>query len=160
MLLVACMSGCGAPDPSGSDTPKPTSFGDLANSQMQAEAKCLSEAGWRITVDGDGYQADVPPEQQEEFARQSQQCTEDVRGSLPAPTIKADDFRRLYEHFVGLEQCLDKHGYPPTTTRPSEEDFIDEAIRANGASWNPYDAVDEPPGQELVQDCPQFPEGW
>lgn len=152
--------GCGHSQRPDANSTRPASYGELANSQMQAEAKCLSDAGWQITVEGDGFKADVPPELQEEYTRQSEQCMEEVRASLPPPTINSNDFRRLYEHFVRLEQCLEEHGYPPATMRPSEQDFIDEAIRLNGATWNPYDAVVGPPSQELIKACPQFPSGW
>lgn len=127
---------------------------------MRAEAQCLTDAGWQITVKDDGYDTVVPPEQRQAFNDDSKKCSDTVRGSIPPPTLTVKDYQRLYTHFVATAECLGRHGFEPLGPPASEQDFIDDALRNDGARWNPYDAVTTQPSTELLEVCPEFPPDW
>lgn len=155
------VTGCSTPAPAPQESGKVHgSLIELGDNQMRAEAQCLAAAGWEVTVKDDGYDTVVPPEQKKAFDADSQTCSDTVRRSIPPPTLTVEDYTRLYAHFVTTAKCLSQHGYEPLGPPPSEQSFIDDAVRNDGSRWNPYDAVTTQPSTELLKDCPEFPPGW
>lgn len=159
--LVGCSRPADSPESTAAKSPVAGSLTDLADAQMRAQAQCLIDLGWQITINADSYDVEVPPEQREAHEADDARCSAQVTKSLPAPSIGPEKYRSLYRHQLAMVKCLEAEGYPPQGEPPSEQEFVDDAVRNGGARWSAWNAVDQPSDPAaLDKKCPQLPPDW
>lgn len=159
LLSTGCSGASNRSESSSSSSGGP--IGAVQQAQGQEIIRCLTEKGWKVEDTGDGFEVDVGPEQQAAFDADDRACIAEVGTLVPAPKLDADDFRRLYRHQLQMVTCLEKLGYPPVGTPPSEQQFVDTALRKGAGDWNPLDAVDPRADMNKIeQECPITPPDW
>ncbi len=165
VLSIALASGCSSVE--GTSPSTASASGTLGRLQQQAksaslaQAECLKAAGWAITIGDDGgFGSSINRDQEKAFAADELRCRQEAAAEFPAPTVSEDEYHRLYAHQLKMVKCLEDAGYPPVGSIPSEQQYVDQAVREGGARWSAWEAVTGPPPSGLEQQCPQLPPNW
>jgi hypothetical protein len=133
---------------------------DYSNLQLEHLAACLKEAGWTVTLDpGKGMLSEVPDAQRGAWFAAQEVCGKEFDAQFPAPKMTEENWRTLYRHQLWLVDCLEKEGFPPVSTPPSETAYVAEGVFGKTPSWFAWEAVGGVPPDDLEKTCPPAPPG-
>ena len=123
----------------------------------QAQAKCLTEAGWPGNAVGDpegGLRTVDPPKSQQKafdiarYTCQAQYPVDPRVMKLDQSTVDAIQWQYLKEYGI---PCVAAHGFVTPTPLPSKEAYM------AGAPFRLYPLKPYTKPDELLRDCPQAP---
>lgn len=153
LSLTACSPGAGraATSPGDTRTGTPTATaptiapggttGNYAQRSNEFVARCMSDAGWRVTLLPDGVSAEVPPEQQNAYGADLDGCNAAFKQANPIAPLTRADYVELYRQEIVTMKCLEKNGYPPVDGPISQQQYVDSSMVGGLPAWTAYSAV-------------------
>lgn len=156
------LSACGvSPEPAVQGASSPTTRAPRTYNERHDAAlqQCIQEKGWKIRVRPEGgFEVTTPPEQQQRYDSDQDECVKQFEQKYPPPKLTASDYTDLYRQELATMRCLEKAGYPRTGTPVSEQQYVDEYTSGKAPSWYAYSAVGNVSGDafaEVEKKCPQ-----
>jgi hypothetical protein len=143
ILFVAtlALAGCSKQAPVHAASPAtPAPAADFGENMVG----CMSAKGWDVGVDAQGRMTTphdgVPNSQIEQYRNDAQECLANF--GYDKFTITPEMASSFYDKQVALAQCLRGLGYV-IPDPPSREAYVEELVNTGGASWFPWQAVQD-----------------
>ena len=158
LVLTACGV---SPEPAEQGASSPTTSAPRTYHERHDAAlqQCIQEKGWKIRVRPEGgFEVTTPPEQQQRYDSDQNECIKQFEAKYPVPKLTAEDYKALYRQEIATMHCLEKAGFPATATPISEQQYVDEYTSGKAPSWYAYSAVGNISGDafaEAEKKCPQ-----
>ena len=153
VILAGCST---APAPGPTKAPQEPVSGNQREYEYNVSvARCLTDKGWDVEVDGTGGWGIVfnTPEEQKDLAQADYQVCVAALGD-DIFEVSEENAKFAYDNNIRVVECLKREGYE-VNEPPAKAEFVRKYLEGSTITWSPYELISPDDEGDAVIACPQ-----